>query len=390
MKYARPQSIARVVCQGGMATAGVLGALAATHALRRVGATVQWPARVDELREEDFTLLDRDRARTVVTEDGVALAVRECGPEDAPATVIFVHGFCNSMESFHFQRRDLEKLWGPTVRMIFFDLRGHGRSGESSIGGCTVPQLGRDLVRVVRACAPDGPLMLVGHSMGGMAILAAAAQFPDLFAASDADPSEGPAWLRKLSPSGPPGVPGRVRAVALLSTTAAQVAAAGVPQLLRNPAVDGFRVAVHAAPALIQAGRVAVRQVITPILHVSSFHGEVSPTLSRFTTSMIDRTSVDTIVKFLEALHLHDESAALPTLAPLPELVLGGGHDMVIPFRNSVALASRLPEADLVRVTDAAHMVHMQYPDLVNAALDRLLLRGGLLGAGEKREVAGG
>ncbi|MQY19026.1 alpha/beta fold hydrolase [Nocardia macrotermitis] len=370
MKYARPQGITKVVCQGSMATAGVLGALAAAHALRRIGATVQWPARGDDLRDEDFTLLDRDRARTVLTEDGVALAVRECGPEDAPATVIFVHGFCNSMESFHFQRRDLEKLWGPRVRMVFFDLRGHGRSGEPGAGSCTVPQLGRDLVAVIRACAPDGPLMLVGHSMGGMAILAAAAQFPELFAA--------------------PGAPGRVRAVALLSTAAAEVAAAGVPQLLRNPALDGFRVAVHAAPAMMQAGRVAARQVINPILHVSSFHGEVSPTLSRFTTSMIDRTPVSTVVKFLGALRVHDESAALPTLVPLPELVLSGGHDMVIPFRNSVALARSLPDADLVRVTDAAHMVHLQYPDLVNAALDRLLLRGGLLGTGGRQEVARG
>ncbi|WP_067683446.1 alpha/beta fold hydrolase [Nocardia miyunensis] len=365
MKYARPHGIGKYVLEGGMATAGLLGALAAAHSLRRIGATVQWPARCDELRDEDFTLLDRDRARTVVTEDGVALAVRECGPEDAPATVVFVHGFCNSMESFHFQRRDLEKQWGPRVRMIFFDLRGHGRSGESHVRGCTVPQLGRDLVEVVRACAPDGPLMLVGHSMGGMAILAAAAQFPELFDA-------------------------RVRAVALLSTAAAEVAEAGVTQLLRSPAVDGFRVAAHTAPALMQAGRVAARHVINPILHVSSFHGDVSPTLSRFTTSMIDRTPVATVVKFLEALHVHDESAALPTLAPLPELVLGGTHDMVIPFRNSVALARRLPDADLVRVTDAAHMVHLQYPDLVNAALDRLLLRGGLLGAGGKQEVARG
>ncbi len=351
---ARPQGFPWIAAlRGGLATAGVLGALAGVHALRRVGATVRWPACPDDLREEDFGLLDRDPARTVATDDGVALAVRECGPENAPVTVVFVHGFCNTMESFHFQRRDLEKLWGSRVRMVFFDLRGHGRSGEPELGSCTVPQLGRDLAAVVRACAPRGPLMLVGHSMGGMAILAAAAQFPELFAA-------------------------RVRAVALLSTAAAEVTSAGIPALLRNPALDGFRVAVRAAPALMQAGWGATRGVITPILHASSFHGDVSPTLSRMTTSMIDRTPVATMAKFLEALKLHDESAALPTLAPLPGLVLGGVHDLVIPFRNSLALAEQLPDADLVRVTDAAHMVHLQYPDLVNAALDRLLIRGGL------------
>ncbi|RDI51695.1 alpha/beta fold hydrolase [Nocardia mexicana] len=367
MKSERPHRFRFTAWRGGIATGGAIGALAGVHALRRVGASVRWPARRDELREEDFGLLDRDRAVAVTADDGVELAVRECGPEDAPATVVYVHGFCNSMESFHFQRRDLEKLWGPKVRMVFFDLRGHGRSGTPTTESCTVPQLGRDLAAVIGRCVPSGPLLLVGHSMGGMAILAAAAQFPQLFAE-------------------------RVRAVALLSTAAAEVAAAGVTQLLRHPAIDGFRVAVHAAPALVQAGRATARHVIAPILHVSSFHGDVSPTLSRATTSMIDHTPIETIVKFLKALELHDESAALPTLAPLPALVLGGAHDRVIPFRNSQALAQQLPDADLVRVTDAAHMVHLQYPELVNAALDRLMLRSGLLGAGKRngREAARG
>ncbi|WP_280388175.1 alpha/beta fold hydrolase [Nocardia wallacei] len=367
MKSERPHRFRFTAWRGGLATGGVIGALAGVHALRRMGASVRWPARRDDLREEDFSLLDRDRAVTATSDDGVPLAIRECGPEDAPATVVFVHGFCNSMESFHFQRRDLEKLWGPRVRMVFFDLRGHGRSGTPGTDSCTVPQLGRDLAAVIARSAPSGPLLLVGHSMGGMAILAAAAQFPRLFAE-------------------------RVRAVALLSTAAAEVTAAGVTQLLRNPAIDGFRVAVHTSPALVQAGRVTARHVIAPILHVSSFHGDVSPTLSRFTTSMIDRTPIETIVKFLKALELHDESAALPTLAPRPALVLGGAHDRVIPFRNSRALAEQLPDADLVRVTDAAHMVHLQYPELVNAALDRLMLRSGMLGVVQRdgREAARG
>ncbi|MEV5649039.1 alpha/beta hydrolase [Nocardia sp. NPDC052254] len=366
MKSERPQrfpatgsgrgaSLRVQMLRGGVASASVLAALAGAQALRRVGAAVTWPAHGDDLRDEDFALLDRDPARRVLTEDGVALAARVVGPENADATVVFVHGFCNSMQSFHFQRRDLAELWGPRVRMVFFDLRGHGSSGVPSSASCTVAQLGGDLVRVIEECAPNGPLVLVGHSMGGMAILAAAARFPELFER-------------------------RVRGTALLSTTAAGVTRGGAAQLLRGPAVDGFRLLVHTSPALVQAGRTTARQLITPVLHVSSFHGDVSPTLSRFTTSMIDRTPVETVVKFLEALQVHDESAALPTLAPHPALVVGGGHDMIIPFRNSRDLAAGLPGADLVRVTDAAHMVHLQYPELVNAALDRLLLRAGVFG----------
>ncbi|MEV6321438.1 alpha/beta hydrolase [Nocardia sp. NPDC051787] len=353
--------------RGGLATVGVVGALAGAHALRRAGARVLWPARGDDYRDENFALIDADRAGTVLADDGVPLATRICGPDDAPVTVIFLHGFCNSMQSFHFQRRDLEKLWGAQVRMVFFDLRGHGRSGTPTTSSCTVAQLGRDLAAVLTATTPKGPVVLVGHSLGGMAILAAAARFPELFA-------------------------DRVIGIALLSTTAAEVTTTGIGQLLRNPAIDGFRLAVHASPALVQAGRVTARHLITPILHVSSFHGPVSPTLSRCTTLMIDRTPVETIVKFLHAIELHDESAALPALANTPALVLGGGHDRVIPFRNSRALAEALPGSELIRLEGAAHMPHMQYPDIVNAALDRLLVRAGAIEPmlGDTSEVAGG
>lgn len=351
--------------RGGLATAGVVGTMAAVHALRRAGAKVLWPPVRDEYRDEDFALIDHDHAGEVIADDGVCLATREWGTGDATATVVFVHGFCNSMEAFHFQRRHLAQRWGYRLRLVLFDQRGHGRSGTPATDSCTVDQLGRDLLTVIDARAPRGPLILVGHSLGGMAILAAAAHAGDLFAK-------------------------RVRGVALLSTAAAEVTSAGIGQLLRNPAIDGFRLAVHTAPALVQAGRVTARHIITPILHVSSFHGPVSPTLSRFTTMMIDRTPVETVVKFLKAIELHDEAAALPVLRELPVLVLGGTRDLVIPFRNSRALTRELEDCELLRLPEAAHMPQLQYPDETNAALDRLLLRAGVVEAAESREEAAG
>ncbi|MET9210883.1 MULTISPECIES: alpha/beta fold hydrolase [unclassified Nocardia] len=354
----------KVILRGGLATASLLGALAVAHTLRRIGARVRWPAERDEYRDENFALIDEDEPGMVIADDGVSLATRIYGDESAEVTVVFVHGFCNSMESFHFQRRDLAREWGPRVRLVFFDQRGHGRSGTPSTESCTVAQLGHDVATVVRECAPTGPVVLVGHSLGGMAVLAAAAQFPELFAA-------------------------RVRAVGLFCTAAAEVTATGLPQLLRHPAIDGFRMAVRTAPAVVQVSRTASKQLVTPILHVSSFHGPVSPTLSRFTTMMIDRTPVATIEKFLKAIELHDESAALPVLADLPVLVLGGAHDMVIPFRNSRALAAALPGSELVRMGAAAHMPHLQYPEVTLDALDRLLAAAGFGGARGGEAVGG-
>ena len=83
----------------------------------------------DPYADEDFELLDADRGSVVTTPDGVPLAVREVGPEDAPLTVVFAHGFCLRMGAFHFQRARLTDQWGAQVRMVFYDQRGHGQSG---------------------------------------------------------------------------------------------------------------------------------------------------------------------------------------------------------------------------------------------------------------------
>ena len=42
-------------------------------------------------------------------------------------------------------------------------------------------QLGRDLYGILQEFAPTGPVILIGHSMGGMSIMALAEQHPDLF-----------------------------------------------------------------------------------------------------------------------------------------------------------------------------------------------------------------
>ncbi|MHC3821651.1 alpha/beta hydrolase, partial [Streptomyces sp. DT9] len=67
---------------------------------------------------------------------------------------------------------------------VHWDQRSHGRSerGRAQAQGVHVDidQLGRDLKAVIDAAAPEGPLVLVGHSMGGMTMMALAAQYPAL------------------------------------------------------------------------------------------------------------------------------------------------------------------------------------------------------------------
>ncbi|MGH3308201.1 MAG: alpha/beta hydrolase, partial [Nocardioides sp.] len=113
---------------------------------------------------------------TVVADDGVPLHVevdefaqhpqrgrRRNAPTEEPAlTIVFCHGYALNLDCWHFQRAGYRGL----VRAVYYDQRSHGRSGRSTEGKATVDQLGHDLRRILDEIVPDGPVVLVGHSMG--------------------------------------------------------------------------------------------------------------------------------------------------------------------------------------------------------------------------------
>ena len=93
-------------------------------------------------------------------------------------TLVFVHGYALNLDCWHFQR----EAFRGKHRMAFYDQRSHGRSERSDREHATIDQLGDDLARVIETVAPKGKVVLVGHSMGGMSIIAFAERHPKLFA----------------------------------------------------------------------------------------------------------------------------------------------------------------------------------------------------------------
>src|SRR3712207_8134062 len=51
-----------------------------------------------------------------------------------------------------------------------------GRSGWTPLTRATIDRTGRDLGQVLDAVVPSGPVVLAGHSMGGMSVMALARQ----------------------------------------------------------------------------------------------------------------------------------------------------------------------------------------------------------------------
>jgi pimeloyl-ACP methyl ester carboxylesterase len=305
----------------------------------------------DPYAGEDFELLEDDRGYVVTTPDGVPLAVREAGPVDAPLTMVFVHGFCLRMGAFHFQRKRLGEQWGADVRMVFYDQRGHGQSGEADPETYTLTQLGRDLETVLQTVAPRGVIVLVGHSMGGMAVLSHARQYPDQYG-------------------------GRIVGAAIISSAAEGVTRSPLGEILKNPALEAVRFTARSAPKLMHRGRTVSRSLIGPILRAASFSDlRVSRSLDAFSQQMMNGTPIATIVGFLHALEVHDETAGLWTLLRIPTLIACGDHDLLTPDEYSRKMAASLPQSELVIVTGASHLALLDKPDAINDGLIRLINR---------------
>lgn len=360
----------RIGWLAGLTGAAALGAVAAGGAARNIART-RALRRDDPYADIDFTEIYNDEAETVLADDGVALAVRSVylGDDDPEEpgrrwsrsttgpdlTVVFVHGFSLRMASWHFQRFALARRWaGRRIRLVFFDHRGHGRSEPAPADTCTIAQIADDTATVVRAMAPRGPVVLVGHSMGGMAVLGMARRHPEMF-----------------------GAGGRVAGVALVATAARGLTETGLGEGLGSPIIDIFRMSVRRLPGLVKAGRGITRQAFEPVLVAASFGPDFySPHAGRAVEKMIQNTPLETVVNFLQALENHDESTALGVLAEVPTVVVCGDADRLTPLPNSVRMFAELgDDSDLVVVEGAGHMVQMERPEVVSDAIDALVGR---------------
>jgi pimeloyl-ACP methyl ester carboxylesterase len=345
-------------------TAGAVGVGAAVAARRYAVGRARW--RIDPDADEPFGEL-RGRPLTVETDDGVPLHVEVEGPEDAPVTVVFCHGYCLNQDSWHYQRRDLDH----GIRTVFWDQRGHGRSGRGDIAHATIEQCGEDLLAVLRATAV-GPVVLVGHSMGGMTIMALAERHPELFG----EVSSPTSLSRPIFPDQP-----RIAGIALINTSPGELAELtfGLPPVLgtvMKRALPGMVSGLGRRPELVDRGRRVGADVAFILTRRIAFADrEVSPTVVDFLERMIRSTPIDVIADFYPTFAEHDKLAALDVLRKVPALVVVGARDRITPPAHGRAIAAALPDAELLEIADGGHVVILEHPGVITEALAELIDR---------------
>ncbi|MEQ3551507.1 alpha/beta fold hydrolase [Pseudonocardia nematodicida] len=288
-------------------------------------------------------------SRQVVTRDGTGLHVRESGPAAAAVTVLLAHGWTLD-----------ERCWapvadalvgsvrtGPVPRVLRYDHRAHGRSDDTPGTSMTVEQLADDMAEVIAQRAPSGPLVLGGHSMGGMTVMALAQRHPELVAS-------------------------RVAGVALVGTASGGLGAAATLGMSGRPA-ELF---------LVGREKVTDSPLWTGRAELTAHPGVLRPGVARLllgrrpgaaavraTCEAIAACRPTTISGFTPTLTTHERDAALAAFADLPVELMVGARDRLTPPRFTYRIAAHLPRAAVTEFPDAGHMLPVERVGGVTARL---------------------
>lgn len=284
------------------------------------------------------------RTFTVVTADGVLLRVQEhaAGPALESAdqqlssrvpTVVLAHGWTLTRASW---LPVLERLVAAGVRVVTYDQRGHGDSSPLR-DHPTVRMLGDDLAAVLDVVAPRDPVVLGGHSMGGMTVMAYAGLHPDDFRS-------------------------RVAGTVLVATSAGEL-----QNRLRT--LETRAMSLASRLPRIPAGRFVTTRGQRRLL----FGADADPAQVELTRDMVASTPLPTMGRFFGALGEHDESEALSQLDGIPTVVLVGDRDRLTPPGHSRRLGELIPHAELRILPGRGHMLMYEATDEVVEAFHAVL-----------------
>ncbi|MGA9678006.1 MAG: alpha/beta hydrolase [Mycobacterium sp.] len=305
----------------------------------RLDSTAARPHRLDARR-------DGYAERTVITSDGVRLAVRDYGSAGArDHTVVLLHGLCLTQTSWALQVRHLVRRWGNSIRIITYDHRGHGRSAGAEMDTYRIDRLAADLAEVLAVLKVTGPLTLAGHSMGGMTALAYLGR---------------PAEDRPVEPDG----------LVMVATAAGRLSERGLGRLLATRATGMLFDAVNRMPRRMDE---VIHGLVRPVSKgLSRYASAARSGAAAVAASALDTNSLTTAAGFLPSLKEYDEYHTLASVAA-KTIVISGGADMTTPAEHARDMVAAIPGATHLHCPAGGHMLLEEESDCVSNAIDGVM-----------------
>ncbi|MFT7840475.1 alpha/beta hydrolase [Saccharothrix sp. BKS2] len=271
----------------------------------------------------------------LLLEDGAELNVVRVGPPEAELTAVLAHGYALDHRSWH---RVVAALPG-SVQVVAYDHRGHGESSPADKSTATIEQLGDDLGQLIERLVPHGRVVVVGHSMGGMAAMALAERRPRLYRQ-------------------------RVAGVVFVSTASTGLAETSLawPKALGKL----VRELERAFGPLVRTIREKIEPAKTAGLRWWLFGDEPRPEDVDLTADMVWGHWPETIALFRPAVDRYDREAALTVAGERPVIAIVGDEDRLVPESNAEELAAVVGGESVV-VENAGHMLPLEAPEAVAA-----------------------
>lgn len=255
--------------------------------------------------------------------------------DPARTTVVFIHGAQHDHSVWILQSRYLAHH-GFSVLAI--DLPGHGRSDGPALPN--VGQMAEWVLRLLTACGAQR-CVLVGHSMGSLIALEAAAANAD----------------------------GRVVGVALLGTAAPMKVSDALLEAAKSDEARAF-------------------DMINAWSHTDVFARPASPgpgfSIFMQNRRLMERQRVGVLLNDFLACNAYEQALDRADRLQCPALVLMGGRDLMTPPRSARALierltvsaqANRLPSPEAVQLAGCGHALMSERPQAVLQALQAFLGR---------------
>jgi pimeloyl-ACP methyl ester carboxylesterase len=285
------------------------------------------------------------RARHLELPDGARLFVEEAGPQSRRGAV-FVHGSALRTDMWHHQLEGLDDH-----RLVFFDLRGHGRSQPKGEQDFAISTLAADLETVVEESELD-EVVLVGHSIGGMIALQLCCLRSE--------------WLGS-----------RIRGLVLCNTTYrpaydTSIGGAVVSKLervVRHPLdlLGGYHDGIDRLRRIVRP----TDQIFLAVSYAAFGPGASAKQID-FVYDMLADTPADVLFDLIRSYRDYDVRELLDQVT-VPALVVTGTHDRLTVPKASRFLAEHLSKGELRVFDGCGHMTMLERPEAFNEMLGRFL-----------------
>lgn len=276
-------------------------------------------------------MLDRD--------DGPTLQIAEWGSTTPRVTIVLTHGLALSHESWE-DVAQLVVAADPTVRVVAYDHRGHGGSQSAP---ASLELLADDLAAVLSAFVPAGPIVLGGHSMGGMTLMTLAERYNAILGA-------------------------RTLGVAFVATGAGDI----LGRLMRRKFWRRLVVlALAAAPSLAIPSRplLIMRQLTRGVLFgARPYRHDMNRAVRQ-----LARSDSRSVAELTRSILSHNRYSALDRFT-CRVVVLAGSRDLLTPVHHARAIRHRVPGSHLVIFEQAGHYLPYERSGAVAAHLLGLTL----------------